>query len=72
MTSDLLTLRDSIESKNYESRKKLRANEEAVIKMQEDERFDNILQRMERLRRIARLKGSAKARSKRLQTSFCF
>jgi len=72
MTSELLTLRNSIESKDYQSREKLRATEDAVNKMQDDERFDNILHRMERLRTIARLKGAANARSKRLQTSFCF
>lgn len=72
MTSELLTLRNSIESQNYESREKLRATEEAVQKMRDDERFDSILHRMERLRAIARLKSAANARSKRLQTSFCF
>lgn len=72
MTSELLMLRNSIESTNYESREKLRAVEEAVNKTREDERYDNILNRMERLRTISRLKGAANARSKRLQTSFCF
>ena len=72
MTSELMILRNSIESKNYESREKLKASEQALSKAREDERFDNILHRMDRLRTIARLKGAANARSKRLQTSFCF
>ena len=72
MTSELLMLRNSIESTNNQSRENLRTTEEAVNKIREEERFDNILHRMERLRTIARLKGSANARSKRLQTSFCF
>ena len=72
MTSELLMLRNSIESQNNQLRETARASNDALHKVQKQKDFDEILQRMDRLRKIARSKGSANVRSKRLQTSFCF
>lgn len=72
MTSELLQLQETLHSTGQQQAQHRRCLAESHAKAAQDEKFEHLLSRIEKLRSIARAQGRTKQYKKREQTSFVF
>ena len=72
MTNDLLMLQQSIMSKAMFQNQQDQLNRQSFEQAKNNESFDQLLSRLDRLREIAKQKGTRRKRKEKIQTSFVF
>lgn len=72
MTNDLLMLQQSIMSQAIQQDHQEQLNRLSFEQAQSDESFNQLLGRLDRLREIAKHKGTRRKLKEKLQTSFAF
>jgi hypothetical protein len=72
MTNDLLMLQQSIMSEAICQKQQEQMNRQLCDQAQSEESFNQLLARLDRLREIARHKGTRRKLKEKIQTSFAF